>query len=127
MIISSTLAQLNVPDSALLEELLAFLRESRQGIPIRGEEFPEHGIPDDSRWGNLVFAVPEGTLLLPNHFQGRCPALGMHGYASSEQPSSRPVAVLVGEQWRFEDVRPEMAMQELYPLMLDLFELGREP
>ena len=124
MILSSTLAQFRVQDSGLLRELVGFLRESGQGSAIPFEEFEGHQIPSHRRWGDLVFAAPEGTLLLPNHFQGGRFVRGMHGYASSAQPTSHPVAVLWGPQWTLDAIDKKMPMQRLYPLMLDLFELG---
>lgn len=126
MILSSTLAQFRAADGGLLEGLSDFLRTSGQGNAISLEAFEENQIPADRRWGDVVFVVPEGTLLLPNHFQGRRFVRGMHGYASSRQPSSYPVAVFWGERWKVEAVQPEMPMQEVYPLMLDLFDLGRD-
>jgi len=126
MILSSTLAQFCAADGGLLKGLTDFLRASGQGSVIPFEAFEENQVPADRRWGDVVFVVPEGTLLLPNHFQGSRFMRGMHGYASSLQASSYPVAVLWGERWKKEAVQPEMPMQEVYPVLLDLFDLRRD-
>jgi len=121
--IHSTSAQFSVPDVGVRNETMALLNETGPGIAVSYDGFKEVQIPDDNRWGDLVFLASEGTLLLPNHFQGRRQVAGMHGYHSSEQESSRPVAVLWGEQWPKDRVSPRTVMQALYPLITELFGL----
>jgi hypothetical protein len=120
-ILSSTLAQGWIEDDRLREEAVQALRESGQGEVILPEDFQAYGIPPDSHWGNIVFAMREGTLLLPNHFQGSRVVRGMHGYASSTQDSSQPVAVLWGQDWDCSRLKPGMAMKDLYPAVMGLF------
>ena len=124
-IISSTLAQMQITDSGLRNDVVAALTESGCGEAIPFERFSEFGISPDRSWGDLVFALEEGTVILPNHFQGRRTVRGMHGYAASSQDSSRPMALAYGPGWDVAKWHDNMSMESVYPAILNLFREAR--
>jgi len=79
----------------------------------------------DRRFGDLIFWVDSGTLILPNFFQGAKPVRGMHGYAADSRDNHAAFVIYdsaVGETARLEE---PIDMIHVFPTVLRL--LGIAP
>jgi hypothetical protein len=126
VIINSTLAQFCIQDDSLRQATAGILDRDAPGQVVFPDRFKAFGIPDDTRWGDLVLLVEEGVLLLPNHFQGSRAARGMHGYGQSRTAVSHPAAVFWGPEWNFEQVHEAMPMADLCPVLCRLIRIDNE-
>jgi hypothetical protein len=69
------------------EQISALLREMPEGRIIPDEELEQLGaFFPDRRFGELIFLVHEGVLIVPSHM-GERPITAMHGYHPSEPQS----------------------------------------
>lgn len=122
-IVSSTLIQFrfaNDSTASTLGRCQPEIEKRTFGKLVFFEEFERFGIPADRCWGDAILLIPEGALILPNHFQGNREVLGMHGYFESHQQSSMPAAVFSGDGWNRERFSQKMPMKELYRAIVDL-------
>jgi Type I phosphodiesterase / nucleotide pyrophosphatase len=96
-IYNSTFAQIWMDNEEQLEALADHLDALDWGKAILSRDYPRYGIPQDPRWGDLLFVVDEGAMILPNDFQGTQRVYGMHGYFQYTGFSrSRPLVVGCG-------------------------------
>jgi hypothetical protein len=132
-ILNSTFAQFWCRDPKCRAMILEKLEAVKDINILRGEKLAKVGLPEDTRWGDFFAAVPEGTLILPNHFQGKHKVNGMHGYIGAKTPESRALALLWGEKWsRGKEVfttqkhydTEVIQMTSIAPVILELFGLS---
>ena len=132
-ILNSTFTQFWCRDPKCRAMILERLESGKNINILRGEKLAKAGLPEDSRWGDFFAAVPEGTLILPNHFQGKNKVKGMHGYIGAKSPESRALALLWGEKWSkgrevFKTQKhydtDVIQMTSIAPVVLDLFGLS---
>lgn len=57
-------------------------------------ELEKAHLPQDYMWGELLFAVKPGLLILPNFFQGKKSYRGMHGYFETALPELQCIFLL---------------------------------
>jgi hypothetical protein len=66
------------------------------GHVLSDEEKKSLHIPEDPQYGELFFVLDEGFVNHPSFFNQKSEAKGMHGYAYSKTPESRPILIMNG-------------------------------
>ena len=132
VLMHSTMAQFWMEADGSMEQLSRAIRSLESVRFVLCSDFPKLGIEEDPRFGNAIALLEEGTMFLPNHFQGNQKVKGLHGYASSRQPSSFPIALFFGECWPKEKLLGErlpekVRMTQITPTIARLLELKRDP
>ncbi len=76
----STMARFRIKDAVCENKLRGALSKVKAGRFVEAEEMKDLGIRfDDGRFGDLIFIMDEGNIILPS-FMGKDPVAAMHGY-----------------------------------------------
>jgi len=78
--LDSTLARFWFKDLKEKENLIKDLNRIPNGHILNLNEKSKYNIPLGKEYGEVIFAVDSGCLILPNFYQGFKPVKGMHGY-----------------------------------------------
>ena len=78
--LDSTIARFWFKDNKFKEELLKELNKIQNGHIINLNEKSKYNVPLGREYGEIIFVVNPGFLILPNFYQGNKPCKGMHGY-----------------------------------------------
>jgi predicted AlkP superfamily pyrophosphatase or phosphodiesterase len=93
--LDATCARFWFRDSGTKDYIKQFLNQfSNFGKVLTSEELKTARLPLDRIWGDLLFAVEPGILILPNFLQGKKPYRGMHGYFEKTLPELQCVFLL---------------------------------
>ncbi len=112
VVYDSTMARFWFFNERARELVAAALQQVPQGRILPGEELEELGcLFPDRRFGELIFLVREGVLIVPSHM-GERPIRAMHGYHPSEKHSF--AALLTNQPSISEDIT---AIPDVYRLM----------
>jgi hypothetical protein len=121
VVYDSTMARFWFFNSKAREQVTAALSEINQGRIVPDAELKElRAFFPDGRFGELIFLVKEGVLIVPSHM-GERPIRAMHGYHPSEKQS---YAALFTNQV---DVPADItAIPDIFRLMVRDAELAKE-
>ncbi|MFO1498396.1 MAG: alkaline phosphatase family protein [Verrucomicrobiota bacterium] len=109
----STMARFWFLKSRAREAIVACLNTIPQGRILPDEELAAlHTLFEDRHFGELIFLVREGVLIVPSHM-GERPIRGMHGYHPSEKHSY--AALFTNQPAACEQVK---ALPDLFHLMV---------
>jgi len=81
----STLARFWARDSGVLQKIKAEAANLGHGRCIEQKDSIDIGVPLNKSIGELLFAVEQGYIILPNFYQGKKMVRGMHGYLGQRQ------------------------------------------
>ncbi len=78
--LDSTIARFWVKDNSSKEELMAVLRTIKNGKILDLKDKDKYHMPLGREYGDVIFALEPGFLIVPNFYQGEKGCKGMHGY-----------------------------------------------
>jgi len=81
----STLARFWTKNNDINKKIKEVVSNAEHGRLLEEKDSIQYGIPRKESIGDIVFAVDQGYLLLPNFYQGREMLKGMHGYLEDKQ------------------------------------------
>ena len=81
-----------------MHEVSKTLSRLKCGHMLSMEEKKFLHVPADPKYGEIVFVLDEGFVNHPSYFNQKSEVKGMHGYAYSKTPESRPILILNGLQ-----------------------------
>ncbi|MHA1377720.1 MAG: alkaline phosphatase family protein [Candidatus Helarchaeota archaeon] len=101
------------------------LSEIPYGHFITNEEKKQLHIPDIDEYGDLIFLVESGTLILPNFYQGTKVIKGMHGYIPT---NSQLDALFILNCMNFTNKKIESKIEfvDILPTILDMLKLNQK-
>jgi predicted AlkP superfamily pyrophosphatase or phosphodiesterase len=94
--VDSTIARFWFFNDRAMHEVSDMLNSLKCGHVISAEEKEYLHIPLDVQYGELLFALDEGFVNHPSFFNQKSEVKGMHGYAYSKTPESRPILIIKG-------------------------------
>lgn len=106
----STLARFWIKEKEAGMKIKSLLQRLGKGICIDENNCQALGIPLDNSIGEILFAVEQGLLILPNFYQGKKPVKGMHGYREQKSGpldgvlASDSVSLKVDIRYRVKDI-----------------------
>jgi predicted AlkP superfamily pyrophosphatase or phosphodiesterase len=104
------------------QKLIQILSTIEGGRVLERRDYVKYLIPTDIRYGEIVWLANPGNLILPNFYQGRRVARGMHGYIP-ESPEQKCHLMISGENLRKGRLRHVSAPMDILPTILDLLDL----
>jgi hypothetical protein len=112
VVYDSTMARFWFFNQVAREKISAELKKIPQGRIVPDSELEElHALFPDRHFGELIFLVKEGVLIVPSHM-GERPIRAMHGYHPSEKHSY--ATLFTNEKEISEDIQ---AIPDIYKLM----------
>ncbi len=78
--LDSTIARFWFKNNESRDILLKILKDRKDGVVVGLNERNKYNIPFGIEYGEVIFAVNPGYLILPNFYQGSKAVKGMHGY-----------------------------------------------
>jgi hypothetical protein len=99
----------------ILARITDALWENREAKVVDPEE-RRTWFGEDTAYGDLLVACREGTMLLPNHFEGKRHLRGAHGYLGAITPSSRSLCLFSGGGFHHLP-QAEVELPDLFPVL----------
>ena len=120
--LDSTLARFwsLTPDAE--DRIIAAMKMLDGGHILSPQELVQYQIPDDKRYGEVIWLADFGSLVLPNYYQGSRRALGMHGYAPEGEESCSPF-IIHGNETNPRKVKQLAKPVDIFSTLLDLLHL----
>src|SRR3989344_4706927 len=82
--LDSTMARFYLEDRGIEQEIMGALKDKSFGYFVSDDIKEKYHLNfKDNRFGDLIYAVHEGSLIYPNHFQGFNEVKAMHGYGQN--------------------------------------------
>jgi predicted AlkP superfamily pyrophosphatase or phosphodiesterase len=91
--LDSTMARFWFMNDNSRREIENFLSGLNYGHLLSSAEIESLHIPNESRYGETIFAIDEGNMVYPDFWSGTRKAIGMHGYAFPKSDESIPVLI----------------------------------
>ena len=82
------------------------------------EEKKQLKIPNDRRYGDLIFALNEGCIINPDYFHSSKSVNGMHGYADPKSKNALPLFIAPKKIMEKIDLKNGLQFTDVFPLIL---------
>jgi len=120
--LDSTLARFWTSNPDTAERILVVLGRLEGGRILSAQDLHQYQIPDDKRYGEIIWLADPGTLILPNYYQGQVRAWGMHGYAPEVKGTHSPF-IIRGMDINPKKVKHLATPMDIFSTLLDLLHL----
>lgn len=120
--LDSTLARFYIEKEDIQNKIKNKLDKYSNGHFLTSNEKKELHISNNTIYGNLIYAVNPGTLILPNFYQGTKIVRGMHGYLPSNSELNA-LFILYGSMISISKSKDRIAFVDILPTILDLLNL----
>ncbi len=118
--LDSTLARFWFFNDKAKEIIINSIPNSQYGAWITDEEKKKYQINySHNKFGDAVWWASEGTLILPNFWQGNKSVKGMHGYRDDVEENH---TMIIGD-FEYESKSTYISMMEVHSILIDFLEL----
>jgi predicted AlkP superfamily pyrophosphatase or phosphodiesterase len=115
--LDSTMARFWFFNDKARSEVEDYLAGLKVGHILSKREFRELHIPQDEKYGQLVFVIDEGEMIYPDFWSGTRKARGMHGYAFPVTAQALPVLVLNSEMSKHCKVKEKITYADIHHMI----------
>ena len=114
----STLARFWIKNNDIKEKLKEVISRIEHGSLLEEKDSIKYGIPMKDAISDVVFAVDQGYLLVPNFYQGNKMVMGMHGYLEDKQGPLDGIFVTGAQQFKCDAPDGRMRIKDIAELVL---------
>ncbi|MFX0136385.1 MAG: alkaline phosphatase family protein, partial [Candidatus Hodarchaeota archaeon] len=122
LFLDSTLARFYIKQRTIQKRIKTQLEKFPLGHFLTPEEKKQLHIPNINLYGDLIFAVNPGTLILPNFYQGTEIAKGMHGYFPTNSDLNA-LFILNGFNISPQKIKQKIEFIDILPTVLEILNL----
>ncbi len=120
--LDSTLARFYTKNISIHKQIKNQLDKFPEGHFLTLKEKKQLHIPNTNIYGDLIFAVNPGTLILPNFYQGTEIVKGMHGYFPTHS-NLNALFILNGLNISPQKIKKKMEFIDILPTILEILNL----
>jgi len=121
--IDSTMARFWIQNQKCERRIVEVLDRIQGGKILSQEDLKRYQIPNDRKYGDVIWLADAGTLMLPNYYQGMKPVKGMHGYAPGLKELRSPI-IIHGEDLPSGRIQRTATPKDILPTVLDLMNMN---
>lgn len=117
--LDSTMARFWTQKKECKRRILEALDGIQGGKTLSANDLKHYLIPNDRKYGDIIWLADHGTLILPNYYQGTKPIKGMHGYAPGSKELMSPI-IIYSEDLPSGKIQRIATPMDILPTILDL-------
>jgi len=121
--LDSTIARFWTQNEKCKRRIVEVLHRTQGGRILSQDDLEHYQIPNDRKYGDIIWLADPGTLIIPNYYQGMKTAKGMHGYAPGPRDLMSPI-IIYGEDLPSGKIQRRATPTDILPTMLDLLNVS---